>query len=602
MTAQTPPRWDLTNVYPSLSSKEYSADFEKLNLLIAKMETLINEKAAVVTAKDEASSIGKLAQEFTEHFNALLLVAGTMRAYIESFVSTDSYNKEALRKESEFDQVAVKINQLETQLLAWIGKVADRLPDMFKVVPALEAHRYFLEESARQSRYLMSEAEEMLAAELSLSGSTAWSKLQGMLTSQASTEIEVDGEIKRLPSPALINLRSHSDGETRKRGYEAEDKLWTTLKVPLAAALNGIKGEVNVLNRRRGREDAVHSAIDAAHIDRQSLDAMLGAMHDSFPMFRRYFKAKAKYLGKEKLPWWDLFAPVGEIKSDYTFEEAKEVILSNFGRFAPELQAFAANAFAHHWIDAEQRDGKRGGAFCMDVPGVGESRILSNFDGSFDQVSTLAHELGHGFHNDCAVKAGKTEIQKFTPMTLAETASIMCETIVTSALLKEVTNPQQELAILESQLNNDSQVIVDIYSRYLFEKEVFERREKTELNADELCEIMEEAQKATYGDGLDERYLQKWMWTWKPHYYSSGLSFYNFPYAFGLLFATGLYAIYQQRGADFVPDYINLLASTGEAPAADLAARFGIDIRTRQFWEDSLKICEKRVDRFCEIA
>ena len=602
MTAQTPPRWDLTNVYPSLSSKEYSADFEKLNLLIAKMETLINEKAAVVTAKDEASSIGKLAQEFTEHFNALLLVAGTMRAYIESFVSTDSYNKEALRKESEFDQVAVKINQLETQLLAWIGKVADRLPDMFKVVPALEAHRYFLEESARQSRYLMSEAEEMLAAELSLSGSTAWSKLQGMLTSQASTEIEVDGEIKRLPSPALINLRSHSDGETRKRGYEAEDKLWTTLKVPLAAALNGIKGEVNVLNRRRGREDAVHSAIDAAHIDRQSLDAMLGAMHDSFPMFRRYFKAKAKYLGKEKLPWWDLFAPVGEIKSDYTFEEAKEVILSNFGRFAPELQAFAANAFAHHWIDAEQRDGKRGGAFCMDVPGVGESRILSNFDGSFDQVSTLAHELGHGFHNDCAVKAGKTEIQKFTPMTLAETASIMCETIVTSALLKEVTNPQQELAILESQLNNDSQVIVDIYSRYLFEKEVFERREKTELNADELCEIMEEAQKATYGDGLDERYLQKWMWTWKPHYYSSGLSFYNFPYAFGLLFATGLYAIYQQRGADFVPDYINLLASTGEAPAADLAARFGIDIRTRKFWEDSLKVSGKRVERYCGLV
>ena len=602
MTAETPPRWDLTNVYPSLSSKEYNADFEKLNALIVELETLINEKAAVVTAKDDAASAGVLAQELTGRFNALLLVAGTMRAYIESFVSTDSYNKEALRKESEFDQVAVKINQLETQLLAWVGKVAERLPEMFKAVPALEAHRYFLEESARQSRYLMSEAEEMLAAELSLSGSTAWSKLQGMLTSQVSTEIEVDGEIKRLPSPALINLRSHQDGETRKRGYEAEDKLWTTLKVPLAAALNGIKGEVNVLNRRRGREDAVHSAIDAAHIDRQSLDAMLGAMHDSFPMFRRYFKAKAKYLGKEKLPWWDLFAPVGEIKSDYTFEEAKEVILDNFAGFAPELQAFAANAFAHNWIDAEQRDGKRGGAFCMEVPGVGESRILANFDGSFDQVSTLAHELGHGFHNDCAVKAGKTEIQKFTPMTLAETASIMCETIVTSALLKEVTNPQQELAILESQLNNDSQVIVDIYSRYLFEKEVFERREKTELNADELCEIMEDAQKATYGDGLDERYLQKWMWTWKPHYYSGGLSFYNFPYAFGLLFATGLYAIYQRRGADFVPDYINLLASTGEAPAADLAARFGIDIRTRKFWEDSLKICEKRVERYCELV
>ncbi len=602
MTSQYPPRWDLINVYPSLESKEYSTDFEKLNTLIAGMETLIKEKAAGATGKEPAGQLAALAKEFIDQYNAILLLGGTLRAYIESFVSTDSYNKDALRKESEFDLVAVRIGQFETQLLAWIGKVAERLPEMFTVEPSLAAHRYFLEDSARQSRYLMSEAEELLAAELSLSGSNAWSKLQGMITSQASAEVEVDGEVKKLPSPALINLRSHPDADVRKRGYKAEDKLWTSLKVPLSAALNGIKGEVNVLNRRRGREDAVHSAIDAAHIDRQSLEAMLGAMHDSFPMFRRYFKAKAKYLGEEKLPWWDVFAPVGEIKSDYTFDEARDVILSNFGRFAPQLEAFASNAFKKHWIDAEQRDGKRGGAFCMDVPGVGESRILSNFDGSFDQVSTLAHELGHGFHNDCAVKAGKTEIQKFTPMTLAETASIMCETIVTSALMKEVTNPQQELAILESQLNGDSQVIVDIYSRYLFEKEVFERREKSELNADEICEIMENAQKATYGDGLDERYLQKWMWTWKPHYYSGGLSFYNFPYAFGLLFATGLYAIYQQRGADFVPDYINLLASTGEAPAADLAARFGIDIRTRKFWEDSLKICEKRVDRFCELV
>lgn len=602
MTTHTPPRWDLTNVYPSLDSKEYNAAVEKANFRITEMETLIKEKVSGTTGDENASSLATLAHEIVDRFNEILLVSGTIRAYIESFVSTDSYNKDALRKESEFDQVAMKIGQFETQLVAWIGKIAKRLPEMLKVEPALEAHRYFLEESARLSRYQMSEAEELLAVELSLSGSVAWSKLQGMVTSQASAEVEVDGELKKLPSPALINLRSHPDGDVRKRGYEAEDKLWTSIKVPLAAALNGIKGEVNVLNRRRGREDAVHSAIDMAHIDRQTLDAMLGAMKDSFPMFRRYMKAKAKFLGKEKLPWWDVFAPVGEIKSNYTYDEAKQIILTNFGNFAPELKAFANNAFKHNWIDAEQRDGKRGGAFCMEVPGVGESRILSNFDGSFDQISTLAHELGHGFHNDCAVKAGKTEIQKFTPMTLAETASIMCETIVSSALMKETKNPQEELAILESQLNGDSQVIVDIYSRYLFEKEVFERREKAELNADELCEIMESAQKSTYGDGLDDRYLQKWMWTWKPHYYSGGLSFYNFPYAFGLLFATGLYAIYQQRGSSFVKDYMDLLASTGEAPAADLAARFGIDIRTRKFWEDSLKVAEKRVDRFCELV
>jgi oligoendopeptidase F len=196
---------------------------------------------------------------------------------------------------------------------------------------------------------------------------------------------------------------------------------------------------------------------------------------------------------------------------------------------------------------------------------------------------------------------GKTGLQRRTPMTLAETASIMCETIVTQAALATAKDPVEELSILETSLTGSSQVIVDIYSRFLFEKEVFERRFQAELSPDELNEIMERAQKATYGAGLDEKYLQKYMWTWKPHYYSHQLSFYNFPYAFGQLFATGLYAIYQQRGAAFVPDYIQLLASTGEGKAAELADRFGINIRTKDFWAGSLKVIERQIDRYAEI-
>ena len=263
---------------------------------------------------------------------------------------------------------------------------------------------------------------------------------------------------------------------------------------------------------------------------------------------------------------------------------------------------FAAYAFDHYWIDAEQRDGKMGGAFCMDIPGTGESRILCNFDGSMEQVSTIAHELGHGFHNDCEYKANRTQLQKRTPMTLAETASIMCESIVSNASLKLATSPEEELAILDGMLINDSQVIVDIYSRFLFEKEVFERREKSVLSADDLSEIMLSAQKATYGDGLDENYLQKYMWTWKPHYYSEELSFYNFPYAFGLLFATGLYAIYQERGASFVPEYKDLLSNTGMNQAVDLAKRFNIDIQQKEFWAGSLKIVAQRVERYRELV
>lgn len=602
MPTLTPPRWDLSNVYPSLSSPKYVNDFTQLNQLLTEQENLLIEKAAVMDNKTDAGKLASLAKALIDQYNDILVLAGTLRSYLESFISTDSYNKEALKKQSEFDQARVKLDKVEVMMTAWIGKNAERLPEMLNTEPELHAHEYFLKECIKQSQFLMSEEEEVLASELSLSGSNAWTKLQGTITSQLGMEFELEGKVERLPAPAIINLRTHSDETIRRRGYEAEDKLWSSVKESLAACMNGIKGEVNTLNRHRGRKDAVHSAIDHAHIERETLDALLDAMKDSFPMFRRYFIAKAKLLGKEKLAWWDLYAPVGRNKSSYTYDEAKAFILKNFANFAPELEAFAVKAFANNWIDAEQRDGKRGGAFCMEVPGVGESRILTNFNGSLDQVSTLAHELGHGFHNDCAVKAGKTEIQKFTPMTLAESASIMNETIVFSAALKEAKTPEQELAILETQLTSDSQVIVDIYSRYLFEKEVFERREKTELSADELCEIMLDAQKATFGDGLDERYLQKWMWTWKPHYYSGGLSFYNFPYAFGLLFATGLYAVYQKVGSAFIKDYMALLASTGEAPAEEVAARFGIDIRTKAFWQESLKIIEKRVDRYCELA
>ena len=594
-------RWDLTNVYPSLESKEFKRAIKQYKSKLDEMEMFFN-KASKGDSKTEPKKLGKLLGEFVDRFNALLELSGTINPYIYSFVATDSRNKDAMRALSEFEQMSVQANVLNTKFQAWVGKLGRAaVKKAAKTNPSAKAHEFALNESVKQSKYIMSEAEEVLAAELTLSGGNAFGKLQGTLTSQLSVDFELDGKTEKLPMPALINLRSHPVEETRRRGYEAENQAWEGVKETLAACMNGVKGETLTLDKKRGRADAIHASIDMAHMDRATLNAMLGAMKDSFPMFQKYFKHKARLLGKEKLAWWDMFAPMGRTGKVYSFDEARNFIVKNFNKFSPELGTFAKRAFDNNWIDAEQRDGKQGGAFCSGISRVKESRILSNFDGSFDQVSTLAHELGHAFHNECAYQAGKTELQQSTPATLAETASIMCETIVTEALLAQVTDPQEVLAVLEAQINSASQVIVDIYSRYLFEKEVFERREKSELSADDLCDIMERAQKATYGGGLDERYLQKYMWTWKPHYYTSGFSFYNYPYAFGLLFATGLYAIYQKRGANFVPDYRDLLASTGEAPAAELADRFGIEIRKRKFWEDSLAIIGKHVDRYCEI-
>jgi pepF/M3 family oligoendopeptidase len=595
------PRWDLSNVYPSLESNEFKAAVDDYKKQVAALERFFKNKLSKASAKTKASELAPLVGKAIDQINKIQTLSATIVPFIYSYVTTDSRDKAAMKALSEFEQASLPMSQLLTQFTAWLGKLSPKLDQVIRNTKSAAAHAFMLREAAEQSKYLMSEAEEALAAELSLSGGNAFGKLQGTVTSQLSVDFELDGKTEKLPMPALINLHSHPDEDTRRRAYEAENKAWEEAKEILAACLNGVKGEANSLNKKRGRKDAIHSSLDAARLDRKTLEAMLAAMKDSFPMFRKYFHAKARKLGKEKLAWWDVFAPMGKTDKVYSFEEARDFIIENFGKFSPELAAFARRAFDNNWIDAEQREGKRGGAFCMEVQGVKESRILSNFDGSFDQVSTLAHELGHAFHNECAYRANKTMLQQLTPMTLAETASTMCETIVTEAVLDSTTDPQEELAVLEAQIQGAAQVVVDIYSRYLFEKEVFERREKSELSADDFNDIMERAQKETYGDGLDERYLQKFMWTWKPHYYSSDSSFYNYPYAFGLLFATGLYAIYQQRGEAFVEDYKNLLASTGEETAAKLARRFGIDITRRKFWDDSLALIGKRIDRYCEL-
>ncbi len=595
------PRWDLSNIYPGLDSPEFTAAVTDYAAQITDLEALFTAQMAGAGGRTPLPELAALVGEYLERYNQIAELRDTLEPYVYACLSTDSRDTLAQRRRSELDQISVRLQQLATRFQVWLGQIEPALTDVIAANSTAQTHAFVLRELAEQSRYLMSAAEEDLAAELALSGARAWSKLQLTVTSQITIDFALDGQTQALPLPALINLRSHPDPDVRRRAYEAELQALANAREPLAACLNGIKGTANTLNRRRGRQDALHSAIDRARIDRPTLEAMLGAMADSLPAFRRYFRAKAQRLGKEQLAWYDLFAPTGASRTSYTFDQARAFILANFAGFDAELAGFAQRAFDQRWIDAEPRPGKSGGAYCTGIDSVRESRILCNFDGSLNQVSTIAHELGHAFHNHCLYAAGKTPLQSLTPMTLAETASIMCETIVMESVLRQIEDPQEELAILETILIGEAQVIVDIYSRYLFEWEVFQRRAVAELSADDFCAIMTHAQTVSYGDGLDAQLLHPYMWTWKPHYYYLELPFYNFPYAFGLLFATGLYAIYQQRGAAFVPDYKRLLASTGEATAAELAARFGIDIRQRQFWQDSLDVIGRRIDRYCAL-
>lgn len=598
------PHWDLSNVYPALESRELSQALKDLEIQLVDLEKYLGDKgisADVQTSPDPATP-ASLIDGYLDRIGSLLKLFSSLIAYLHSFVATDSFNELAKKMMSELDPYGVRLENQEVQFRGWIGQIAKN-PDLLEA--AIESgglageHAFFLRERAEQSQYMMSEGEESLASELSISGANAWSKLQGVVSSQLKAPFERDGEVANLPITVIQTFYNDPEESVRRQAYEVELEAWSSVREPLAASLNGIKGTVNTLNKRRGREDALHQTLDQAQIDRQTLEALLGAMRNSFPMFRRYWKAKASRLGKEQLAWWDIQAPVGRTEKEYSFEEASDFIVEQFGNFSGQLADYAQRAFDERWIDAEPREGKRGGAFCMPIHSVEESRILCNFDGSLDQVMTIAHELGHGYHNFC--QKGKTVLQRRNPMTLAETASIFCETIVFDAALEGAQDVQERIAILETSLIGASQVIVDIYSRYLFEAEVFERRATADLSAEDFCQIMLEKQRETYGEGLDANFLHPYMWAWKPHYYSPNRSFYNFPYAFGLLFGLGIYAIYQERGRAFLPEYDALLASTGESQAVDLAARFDIDIRDEEFWRSSLDRIGERVNLYTSL-
>ncbi|HUS17773.1 MAG TPA: M3 family oligoendopeptidase [Chloroflexia bacterium] len=591
------PHWDMTVVYPGLDSPEFASGYAAVVTDITDLADLF-DKHAVGGENTTPSDPAPVATFDTvvERMNTVLSATHTLSAYIQSFVATNSRDDLAQAKYSELQRHLVRLSQLSTRFTAWIGSLD--VDALLAGSAVARDHEYMLRRAQEQARHLMPPPEEALAAELAVTGSTAWSKLHGDLTSQLSVPLDIPGQPPTLPMAAVRNLAYDPDRAVRQAAYEAELRAWEGVATPLAAALNSIKGETNTLIEHRHWESALDAALFGNNIDRAALDAMMTAARESFPDFRRYLKAKARALGVPSLAWYDIFAPVGGGEGTWAFDHSADFIVKEFGTYSPKLSDYAARAFGERWIDAEPRAGKRDGAFCMWLRND-ESRIMANFKPSFGGMSTLAHELGHGYHN--LNLAGRTPLQRSTPMTLAETASIFCETIIRHAGL-EHADADEQIAILEASLQGSCQVVVDISSRFLFEQATFDSRQKRELSAQELNDLMLDAQRQTYGDGLDEAALHPYMWAVKGHYYSAGRAFYNYPYMFGLLFGLGLYARYQQDADAFRTGYDDLLSATGLADAATLAARFGIDIRTPDFWRASLDVIRGDINRFEELT
>lgn len=583
------PRWDVTVLYPSLESDEFAAAFARTISAIKDLVARFDRDgiARVETASATDSALIARFESLVSVYNQTLEAMTTLRAYVMAFVTTDSRNSLAQARMSELRRENVSLGLLGTRFSAWIGSLD--LDSLIAASPVAREHEYFLRQTAISAAHLLPQSEEVLVAELGLSGSSAWAKLHGDLTSQLT--VPLDGE--NLPMSVIRGLASSPDRELRKRAYHAEIAAWERVSLPLCAAMNSIKNESNVLAERRGWGSVLDVSLFYNKIDRDTLDAMMSAALASFPDFRRYLCAKARYIsGSDRLPWYDLFAPIGTSDREWRWSHAEQFIGTQFGTYSSDLQEFALRAFREKWVDAEPRPGKRDGAFCMGVR-PGESRILQNYKPSFAGVSTLAHELGHGYHNACL--KDRTPLQRGTPMTLAETASIFCETVIRQAVLHD-GEPGEQLSILDDAIQGSCQVVVDIMSRFQFEQAVLDGRRRRELSADEMCGMMLDAQRSTYGNGLDDSCLHPYMWAVKGHYYGS--SFYNFPYMFGLLFGLGLYAIYESDPDNFRARYDALLSRTGMASTAELAREFGIDIRDVAFWTRSLDHVRRDIDRF----
>ncbi len=568
MTESKLPSWDLASIYPSVDSPEFNDDIERIYALSKELKEKSSDKSVPLI-------------DLLSLRDTLMAVKVNVGAYCYASFSVRTDDAKVLAAFSKAENAETAADDADTVFQYY---AAERKDEFSK--PELRDYALFLKEAEIAKSHMMSLEEENLAFEMLLVSSTAWSKLQETVTAS----IKDNGRTLT----QLRGMQSSPDRALRRDAFEREIRILKANETALAAALNGVKGTTLLLERRRGWKDPIDRSLFSSRITKKTLDALISALEDSRPMFREYLSTKAKLLGLEKLDWYDITAPVGKVSMSYTWEEAKKLVTDSYSSFSPEVGAFIKNAFDHNWIDPESHEGKIGGAYDTSFPLRKESRVMMNWEGSYDSVSTLAHELGHAYH-DSVVKDYPMS-QSSYPMTLAETASIFGETTIFQEVLKSAPRDQM-LGIIEAFVASAFQVCIDILSRFYFEKSAFEARKNGDVTAAEYCRLMTDAQDRTYGDGVAVKH--PYMWAVKGHYYSEGFSFYNYPYAFGQLFALGLYAS-KDSVPDFPAHYKKVLSMTGRFPAEEVASAAGCNIEDKEFWMKGIRLIGEYAEKLKE--
>ncbi len=584
------PRWDLDSIYAGGAGDAPATN--ALNDVQARLTSLL-EAFSALRPLDEAGS----AAGWTEVMLALEQVDdafSTVATKAWCHFSDDVNDAAAVEMVAKLGELQTLRAQIDVPLRATLAASSDASFAAFMGRDEVAHMSTHLAEERDRAAIAMEPKLEALQSELARDGFHAWGRLYSVISGGLSVTLDRGDGPETLSTEQARQLLDHPEADFRRKVAASVTEAWSTQKSVFAAALNHINGYRQVVYGRRGI-DELEVPLRNNRISRASLEVMFDEIRNFRPVMARFLRAKARLLGLEKLSWYDLGVSLGKVGGTVTYEAAQDFINEHFSGFADRLGDFSRHAFASRWIEVEDRPGKRQGGFCAAVPLTGESRIFMTFGGKPSAIQTLAHELGHAYHN--WVLKELPAYQREFPNTLAETASTFAESIVREAAYREASDDEVRLGMLNRKLMDASAMLNNIPARFHFERAMYAERGKKELSADRFSELTVDAWKDAYADCLDV--YDETFWASKLHFYLSDSPFYNFPYTVGFLFSSGLYAAAVAEGDRFASKYDHCLVLTGSHSCEEVAQQaLGVDLSKPDFWRSAMAVIEADVAEF----
>ncbi|MCJ8014356.1 M3 family oligoendopeptidase [Paenibacillus sp. KQZ6P-2] len=587
--------WDLESIFPGGSaSTEYQTFLDTLEKDLVKLKEDVNSATAPTNLEETKgldgiiSSMGSCISRLSEG-----------SAFVSCLQAQDQGDKKAVQLAGRITTLHALLNTIITQFDDILGRTDDETWKGWMGRDEIQPISFVLNESRDQAREKLSPELESLALDLAVDGYHGWSDHYDTVVSHVKIPFEVDGETVLLSAGQAHNKLYDADKEVRDAMFVKWKEAWADKADFCGDTLNHLGGFRLKLYERRGWDEVLKEPLAINRMSNATLGSMWSVIQDNKPMLLKYMERKAKLLGVEKLSWVDVDAPIGKVSSKVSYQEAAETIVEQFRKFSPKMANFAEMAFDKSWIEAEDRPGKRPGGFCTSLPVSKATRIFMTFSGTASNVSTLAHELGHGYHQH--VMDDLPVFNQNYAMNVAETASTLAEMIVSDAMVKKASDEQEKLALLEDKIQRSVAFYMNIHARFLFETRFYEKRKKGLLSVQELNDLMEEAQKEAYCNALSA--YEPTFWCSKLHFYITGVPFYNFPYTFGYMFSTGIYAQALQQGTGFADKYDALLQDTGALTVEELAKKhLNADLTGRDFWQSAADLLTRDIEEFLSMT